>query len=134
MAAAALLVVAVVAPAAWPGAEDDFPLSTYPMFTAERERVVDLDTAVRIDGDRRERLSPEAIAGTDEPVLAASTVSRAVAGGPAAVRRLCAAVAARLDGSGIVQIRTETHDTVAFLRDGAPPLAVQVHGDCPVER
>src|SRR5690349_3504801 len=69
----------VLAPAALPDAEDDFPISTYPMFTTERGEVVDLDTAVLVDDDGRHRLSPETIGGTDEIVAAAVTVSNAVA-------------------------------------------------------
>lgn len=124
-------VVAVLAPALWPGAEDDFPLSTYPMFTAERGRVVDLDTAVLVDDDGRHRLSPEAVGGTDEVVSAAVTVSRAIAAGDVALARLCAEIADRVGPDrATVEIVTERHDAVALLRDGAPAVAVTVHERC----
>ncbi|HYF44980.1 MAG TPA: hypothetical protein VD926_02140 [Acidimicrobiales bacterium] len=120
----------VLAPAVLPDPEDDFPISTYPMFTAERGEVVDLDTAVLVDGDGRHRLSPEAVGGTDEIVAAAVAVSRAVVEGEAALSRLCAEIADRVDGPGDVEIVTERHDALALLQDGADPLAVTVHETC----
>ncbi len=128
----AVAVVAVVAaPAVLPDPADDFPLSTYPMFTAERGRVVEVATAVVVRDGQRERLSPEEVGGTDEIVSAAVTVGDAVAAGPAAVAALCADIAARVRGPGEIEVVTERHDAVALLRDEAPPLAVTVHGRCP---
>jgi len=124
-------VLVVIAPAVLPDPADDFPISTYPMFTAERGRVVDLDTAVLVDQDGRHRLSPEEVGGTDEIVSAAVAVSRAIAGGPAALTILCADIAGRVDEPGTVEVVTERHDAVALLEDGAPPMAVTVHHECP---
>ncbi len=124
--------IVVLAPALLPEAEDDFPISTYPMFTAERGEVVDLDTAVRVDDEGRHRLSPEAIGGTDEIVSASVAVSRAVVAGAAALDLLCGHIADRVDGPGEVQIVTERHDAVDLLRDGGEPIAVTVHERCPV--
>jgi hypothetical protein len=120
----------VAAPAVWPDPDDDFPISTYPMFTAERGEVVDLDTAVLVDEAGTHRLSPEAVGGTDEIVSAAVTVSRAIAEGPVALALLCAEVAERVEGAGEVRIVTERHDAVDLLREGAPALAVTVHERC----
>ena len=122
---------AVVAPAVLPDAKDDFPISTYPMFTSERGEVVDLDTAVLVDDEGRHRLSPEAIGGTDEIVAAAVTVSNAIAGGSATLDLLCQDIADRVDDRGEVQIVTERHDAVDLLRDGAPAIEVTVHERCP---
>lgn len=121
----------VAAPAVWPGASDGFPISTYPMFTSDRGRIMALDTVVVVRGDERQRLSPEEIGGTDEVVLAAVTVSTAIRAGASALDRLCTEIAARLEDPGTVQIVTERHDTVALLQDGAPPVAVVVHRTCP---
>jgi hypothetical protein len=121
----------VLAPALLPDPADDFPISTYPMFTIERGDVVDLDTAVLVDDDGRHRLSPEAIGGTDEIVAAAVTVSNAVAGGAATLALLCQDIADRVDDDGEVQIVTERHDAVDLLRDGAPAIEVTVHERCP---
>jgi hypothetical protein len=125
-----VVVGVVLAPAVWPGAEDDFPLSTYPMFTAERGRVVELDTVVLVRDGQRLRLSPEEVGGTDEVVGAAVAVDRAVAAGPVATARLCDTVAERVEGPGTVEVVTEHHDAVAFLRDEAPPLRMTVHHRC----
>lgn len=126
-----LVGVVVAAPAVWPHAADGFPISTYPMFTSERGRVIAIDTAVVVRADhRRERLSPEVIGGTDEVVLAAATVSNAIASGPASLAALCAEIAGRVDGPGTVEIVTETHDAVALLRDGTDPIDVRVHERC----
>lgn len=123
-------VAVVAAPAVWPEPEDDFPISTYPMFTAERGRVVDLDTAVLVDGGGRHRLSPEEVGGTDEIVAAAVAVSRAIAEGPTALTTLCDDIADRVDAPGTVEVVTERHDAVALLQHGAPPVAIEVHHAC----
>jgi len=120
----------VVAPAVLPDAADDFPISTYPMFTTERGEVVDIDTAVRVDDAGRHRLSPELVGGTSEIVSAAVTVSRAIAEGAAALARLCGEIADRVDEPGSIEIVTERHDAVALLQDGAQPLEVTVHERC----
>lgn len=122
--------LAVLAPALLPGGADGFPISTYPMFTSDRGRIVDLDTVVLVDRGQRRRLSPEVIGGTDEVVLASATVSRAVRGGPAPLARLCREVAGRVERPGTVEVVTERHDTVALLQDGAPPLRTTVHERC----
>ena len=70
------------------------------------------------------------VGGTDEIVLAAVTVSNAIADGPVGLERLCSEVAARVDGAGTIEIVTERHDAVALLRDDAPPTDVQVHHRC----
>ena len=123
-------VAVVAAPAVWPEPEDDFPISTYPMFTAERGRVVDLDTVVLVDEDGRHRLSPGEVGGTDEIVAAAVAVSRAIAGGPTALATLCDDIADRVDAAGTVEVVTDRHDAVALLQDGAPPVAIDVHERC----
>jgi hypothetical protein len=125
--------LAVVAPAVLPSASDGFPISTYPMFTSERGQVMALDTVVLVDGDQRQRLSPVAIGGTDEIVLAAVTVTNAIRGGAETLARLCDEVADRIDGPGTIEIVTETHDTVALLQDDAEPLEIRVHHRCPAD-
>jgi hypothetical protein len=127
----ALVAGAVFAPAVLPDASDGFPISTYPMFTYERGRVMALDTVVVVDGDERHRLSPEAISGTDEAVLASSRVSDAIRAGRA--DRLCREVAGRVDEAGEVQVVTEVHDTVELVREGADPRSMTVHARCPSE-
>jgi hypothetical protein len=120
----------VLAPALLPDPSDDFPISTYPMFTIERGEVVDLDTAVLVDDDGRHRLSPEAVGGSDQIVTAAVTVSQAISDGATAVALLCREIAGRVDGPGTIEIVTERHDAVDLLRDDADPISVTVHDRC----
>lgn len=135
-----LVLVALVV--AWPALRrpptDGFPLSTYPMFASDRgpESVVATAVGRTADGERV-RLTPQALAGSSQPMLAVSTARRAVASGDA--ERWCEEVARRATGEEhggepIVQIEVvvETHDAVAHLVDDAPPLDVEVHATCPV--
>ena len=85
----AAVVIAVVAPGVRllvsPQAPDGFPLSTYPMFTRDRGRVVELATVVAESPEGEvERLSPRTIARTDQVVQAGVTVRRAVSAGAGA--------------------------------------------------
>ena len=120
----------VFAPAVLPHPDDDFPISTYPMFTTERGEVVDLDTAVLVDDEGRHRLSPELVGGSDQIVTAAVTVSQAVAAGSAATQLLCQDIADRVEGPGSIEIVTERHDAVDLLQHGGEPLDLTVHVRC----
>jgi hypothetical protein len=72
---------------------DDFPLSTYPMYSRARLREQSLVTAVGVDaaGDRS-RLSLEVIGASDDPLIVAAELRSAIADGRADER--CAAIAA----------------------------------------
>ena len=120
----------VVAPAVLPDPEDDFPISTYPMFTIERGEVVDLDTAVLVDHDGRHRLSPQVVGGTSEPVSASVAVTRAIQEGPVSLELLCQDIADRVDEPGEIQVVTERHDAVDLLQHGGEPLEVRIHERC----
>lgn len=125
--------LAVVLPAALPGGADGFPISTYPMFTSDRGRVMAIDTVVLVNTEGRQRLSPTSIGGTDEIVLAAVTVSNAIRHGQAALDRLCREVAGRIAEQATIEIVTETHDTIDLLQSEARPLAIRVHARCQAE-
>lgn len=127
----AMLVAAIItlSPVLRAPTSDSYPLSTYPMFARDRGAQHWLPAVVAIDADGLPvRLSPELIAGTDEPVLASVTVSRAIRSGTA--DQLCADVARRLDDGRRVEVRREQHDVVATIADGAGPLAVDVVSAC----
>lgn len=109
--------------------DDSYPLSTYPMFATDRGDRHEIATVVEVlDDGATARLSPESIAGTDEIVLTAVTVERALRAGDASV--LCAEVAARLGEGREVRVQSETHDVVELVAAGAPPLAVTIHAEC----
>lgn len=130
-------VVAVIAvPVFHPGQPDGFPLSTYPMFASARGSDVSVATAVGIDesGDAH-RLDPVAIGGTDEVMLAATTVARAVRSGEAETARLCAEIAGRVADEHdlvAVELRSETHDAIAWFDGDRDPSSSVTHARCDV--
>ena len=129
-----MVVLAVLAPLVGSPERDGYPLSTYPMFARDGGDTARIDTVVgRGVDEERHRLSPELIAGSDEPVLAAETVRFAVRDGTTTA--LCAEVAARLDDAGselvAVEVVTEAHD-LDRPGDTRGLLEVVVHERCPV--
>jgi hypothetical protein len=132
----AVAVLAVLSPALRASPRDGFPLSNYPMFATDVGRTAVVDTAVGLRADGTTvTLSPRLVTGTDEVILAASTVSNAVAGGPDRTAGLCAEIAARLAGRPNVthvRIATETVDAVDWFDGGTTPSAVEVRATCPV--
>lgn len=131
-----VVVVLVVAfPALRQPPRDGFPLSTYPMFAAERDREVVVATAVGIGAERDdvERLDPHIIADTDEVMLAAETVRLALEDGGGG--RLCAEIADRLVGDAgldTVELRLETYDAVDYFDGDKAPLDFTVAASCEV--
>ncbi len=132
----AVVVLVVLSPALRGAPRDGFPLSNYPMFATDVGRTAVVDTArgLRTDGTTV-TLSPRLVTGTDEVILAASTVSNAVAGGADRTARLCDEIAARLTSTPDVvgvRIATETLDAVDWFDGATTPSAVEVRATCPV--
>ena len=133
----AVVVLVLLSPALRSSPRDGFPLSNYPMFATDVGRTAVVDTArgLRPDGSTV-TLSPELVSGTGEIILAASTVTNAVAGGPDRTMRLCAEIAGRLGASrpDVVQVRiaTETLDAVGWFEGDTEPRSVEVRATCPV--
>lgn len=133
---AVVAVATVLAPMFGSPASDGFPLSTYPMFARDRGDDLRVDTVVGRDtGGAVVRLSPELISGSDEPVLAAVTVSRALAAGRE--ESLCDEVAARVVDAGrtdvrVVEVVSEHHDLDRFAPD--EPLSRRPRARCEVPR
>jgi hypothetical protein len=132
-------VVVVLSPLVWDEDRDSYPISTYPMFARDRGRVRSYATVVGVRaGGEIERLSPEAIAGTREPVQAAETVIREVRRGHAAA--LCDDVAARVAGRDgdaeprSLEVVTETYDVLAYFDGRTEPEQRVVHATCDVAR
>ncbi|GJM39419.1 MAG: hypothetical protein DHS20C19_27860 [Acidimicrobiales bacterium] len=127
--ASAIAAVVVLSPLLREPTSDTYPLSTYPMFAGDRGAVHQIATAVeRLPGGGIARLSPDLIAGTDEVILAAVTVQRALASGEGDA--LCGEIAARLGAGRTVEVRRETVDVVAVIADDAAPLHVEVEATC----
>jgi hypothetical protein len=123
----AVAVLAVLAPLLGPPEGDSYPLSTYPMFARDGGDTARLPTVVGVDsaGDHH-RLSPTLIAGSDEPVLAAETVLRAIRLGR--TEALCEEAARRVgDQYPAVAVITETHD---LDHPGDPAVDLVVHAEC----
>ncbi len=130
-----LVAIIVSIPAVGDLRSDSYPLSTYPMFSGNRPALADLVTVVGVNSDSSVvRLSPELIAGSDEPILASATVAQAIRSGTADV--LCVEVAARVRTARPelveVLVRTERSDVVARIAEGAEPVAVFEHARCSI--
>jgi hypothetical protein len=113
---------------------DSFPLSTYPMYAGRGTRVSTLATADGIDAaGERHRLSLSAIAGTDDPLIAESSVGQAIRDGRAGA--LCEQIAGRA-GSDLVRIEVveESHDVVARAMSDESLVDRRVHASCEAGR
>jgi hypothetical protein len=134
------IVAALVAPVV--ANHDSFPLSTYPMYSRARSRVVSVPTAVaRLQDGTLQRLSLPTIGASDDPLIVAGELRAAIAAGRADQR--CAAIAARhgadggggvpdTNGSVTIEVVIERHDAVARVRDEPSLLDRVVHAACPV--
>jgi hypothetical protein len=126
----AVLVPGVRTLADGPDAPDGFPLSTYPMFARDRGRIVEVPTVVVVRDGTVERLSPSAIAGTDQVIEASVVVADAVRAGPAATAALCEEVLGRVDGAEEVRVVVERHDAVRWAAGDEEPAQRRVVGSC----
>jgi hypothetical protein len=120
---------------------DSYPVSDFPMFSSRRTATESVDTAVAVGPDgldaRVWRLDPRLIAATDEVIIAAVTVSRAIQSGTA--DQLCADIAARVaargpSGATTVEVVTERFDAVRWFEGDHTPITRRVHAECPVPR
>lgn len=134
-----LFVAVVVVLVALPGARtvvhgrdapDGFPLSMYPMFTRDRGRIADVPAVVVAEGDDVDRLSPTAIADTDQVIEAHEVVARAVREDTA--DELCFEVAGRLDleAGEHVEVVVERYDTIAWADGDEEPLERRIVASC----
>lgn len=111
---------------------DSFPLSSYPIYARSRGRVATFDTVVGVNVTGEiERLSLQTIAGTDDPLIASSFVSNTVRAGDA--DQLCADVAERVGPEvARIEVVSERHDIVDWLRDDDSLQERSVHASCEV--
>src|SRR5688500_13501502 len=93
----AVLVIAVLPPLVRSG--DDFPISTYPMFSGTREREATITHAIGVDADGSRAVLPPRVVTNDEVVQAFETLRKAVRDGGGASAELCRYVASRAGDS-----------------------------------
>jgi hypothetical protein len=133
---AAVVLALVLLPLTRSRADDSFPLSNYPMFTADKPRVTVFFRARAIGADGSEETLPaELVGGTVEVVQAARAMSNAYARGR--IDDLCLEIAARTaaarPGSVAVEISRERYDVVDALRaDDPAPRDRTVVARCPL--
>jgi hypothetical protein len=130
------LALAILAPLALPRGWDDFPISSYPMFSRNVGRIVTLGHALFVDESGERTPVPPAIVGTPEPMVAKNLVENAIARGQAA--ELCAQIASRANppnakgqrGVERVEIVTSTFDSRLYFQAARTPTNRTVHATC----
>lgn len=141
-AVSAVLIALALYPLSWPRGRDSFPLSPYPMFSANRKSaVMTLEYAVGLEpGGERHFIAPELVAN-DEVLQARAVLSRAVASGPGAAMTLCEHIASRVgsDGAELKEVREirivrGTHDAVKYLAEDDRSGTERVFASCRVEK
>lgn len=131
------LLVAMLLPLGWPAGRDDFPISSYPMFTKKRDPVMDVVHVLAVAEDGRQiPVSPDYVAN-GAVMQAAATIRRAIANQQADL--LCAQVAKNLPPSlrtttSALVVATSTYDLVRYFRepDGRRPRRRVEHARCQV--
>jgi hypothetical protein len=109
---------------------DSMPLSTYPMYATARGDGAVLGTAIGVDdGGSARRLSLDAIARTEDPLIAESLVRTAIRTGRADA--LCREIAGRVDrGITEVQVVEERHDLERYAAGDPSLVDRRVHAAC----
>jgi hypothetical protein len=113
---------------------DDFPLSTYPMYSSARPSEVNFVTAqgVLATGEVV-TLGLEVIGATDDPLIAAGELRAAIRTDQAVAR--CREIAERVPSdSRIVSVNvvTERHDVIEHTLERPSVISRVVHAACPV--
>lgn len=94
---------------------DDFPLSTFPMFATARPDTTVLTGAVHVRADGSEdRLGPQTISGSAEPLQAKALVDGALAGNP---EPLCERLLARVDGGTVLLVEDRVRAVDHYVGD-----------------
>lgn len=131
------VVAVLVAPVAFD--RDDFPISTYPMYSGTRGSESTFVTAHGIDADgSRRRLTPTLIGASDDPLIVMGELRAALAAG--AGQRRCREIALRVAGrdnlAGLVAVEvvSERHDNVARTSGDNSLLNREIEARCEVGR
>lgn len=119
--------------------DDDYPLSTYPMFSHGRDTPeTHVTHVVAIDAQGTRTNVPPRVVISGEVLQAQVAIRSAVEAGPHATRRFCNEVAARVGVADDPQLRASTHvevettliDAIAYLGGDETPIARTVHARC----
>jgi hypothetical protein len=113
---------------------DNFPISTYPMFSGRQSQTATIARAEGIHGDgSTSRLEPSDVAN-DEVIQAFETLRQATQQGPEASLDLCQRIAGRLsrDDYASVRLLTETYNVIQYFEEDEEPLTSNVHATCEV--
>jgi len=134
------IAVLIVSPLALRRGWDDFPISSYPMFSRGTLGTVEnLAHALVVHADGTRSPASPALVGTPEPMVANAIVLRAINRGTTA--ELCTTIAARAPEGTAIEIAVSTYDTKTYFAEKRPngpdprePLARTVHARCDVKR
>jgi hypothetical protein len=131
------LLLAVLWPILRDPPRDGFPLSNYPMFSADRDTAeADIGHVVGFSREGRHRPVTPAIVGSEEVMQAFQTVKLAIGRGDAV--ELCRQAAERVQADPAyadlerLEVRTDRYDALAYFAGDTKPRRTQVHARCPV--
>lgn len=101
--------------------EDSFPLSSYPMFSQERSRIVEVAHAIGAWSDGTETVLGPRWLGTNEVLTARAVIANAI--GEAEERELCEEILRRSHDRALiaVSIRIDRFDSVGYFRGDRRP-------------
>lgn len=135
-----LVLVGTIGALVWPviADADDFPLSTYPMYSRARPAEVAFVTAQGVDASGAiTPLGLDVIGASDDPLLVAGELRAAIRNGQADER--CELILDRVLGGRTsadrhvtIQIVTERHDVIEHTGDRPSLVDRTVHAECGV--
>lgn len=113
--------------------KDDYPLSTYPMFSRARPPVVDIDHVVGIYEGGEQRVVPPSLVMRGEVLQTKIAISAAIGRRKADV--LCREVAARAAGDPSLvrlEVRSDSYLVSGYFSSARRPIKSRVHARCRV--
>lgn len=117
---------------------DDFPLSSYPMFSKPpKAATARVPHVVAVSREGRHRPVGPGLVGTEEVLQAHQTIDVAIRRGEAEAlcQRLARSVASDASFGDVeaLEIRTDVFDVFSYFEGDRRPLRTRVHGRCAVE-
>lgn len=132
------LLAAVLWPIVRDPPRDGFPLSNYPMFSADRRSAdAEIGHVVGYSREGRHRPLPPVLLGSEEIMQAHQTVRVAIQRGYAddLCRRAAERVRADPDHADLerLEVRTDHYDALAYFAGDTKPRRTRVHARCSVQ-